>query len=76
MSFLSSEYVVEAVNGDGGAGQVGEGEGGEVVRDRLQLEHGVLRPRREQPRVARTEELRRLCVRYLSHSISEYLDLS
>ena len=63
------------MNGDGGAGQVGEGEGGEVVRDRLQLEHGVLRPRREQPRVARSEELGRLRVRFVSHSISYDLEL-
>ena len=75
MCLSFSEYVIEAVNGDGGAGQVGEGEGGEVVRDRLQLEHGVLRPRREQPRVPRPEELGRLHVRYVGHSISNYMEL-
>ena len=57
---LSSEYIVEAVNRDGGPRQVCEREGREVVRDRLQLEHRVLRPRRQQPRVAAPEELGRL----------------
>ena len=48
------------MNRDGGPRQVGEREGREVVRDRLQLEHRVLRPRRQQPRVAAPEELGRL----------------
>ena len=48
------------MNRDCGPRQVGEREGREVVRDRLQLEHRVLRPRRQQPRVAAPEELGRL----------------
>ena len=72
------------MNGDGGPWQVCEGEGGEVVRDRLQLEHRVLRPRREQPRVARTEELAclpirsgtRIVTRFQSHNLESDFGLN
>ena len=52
-----SEYIVEAVDCDCGPRQVGEREGGEVVRYRLQLEHHILGPRRQQTRVAGPEKL-------------------
>ena len=55
---------------DSGPRQVGERESGEVVRDRLQLEDGVLRPGRQQPRVAGPEELGRLMRRNVDVRLS------
>ena len=41
---VTLQYVVKAVDSDCGDGSVGHGEGGEMVRDRAQVKHRVLRP--------------------------------